>query len=87
MNKKEKAEMKKYVLRTHNIETTKEGFMCNDGDIFKNVWEALDHTIWLDLMKKRIKDDGSERECNDYYEIIEERPSYQSINEKKEAMQ
>ncbi len=83
--KTEEEMMKKYVLRAHNIETTKEGlFMCNDGDMFANVWEALEHTIWLE--------DGKERECdlmsktindNDYYEIIKERPSYQSKKEKE----
>ena len=85
MTTNEEEMMKKYVLRTHNIEITKGGlFMCNDGDMFGNVWEALEHTIWLDLGSKIIKDeDGKERECNDYYEVIEERPSYQSKKEKK----
>ena len=73
-------DIKRFVLRAHNIEITDEGFMCNDGDTFNDVWEALEHTIWLDLMKKRITDnDGKERDCNDYYEIIEGKPSYMSI--------
>lgn len=71
-------DIKRFVLRAHNIEITDEGFVCNDGDIFDDVWRALEHTIWLDLMTKRITDDGKERDCNDYYEIIEERPSNQS---------
>lgn len=74
----EEEDYKRKVLRAHNIEVIKDGFICNDGDIFKSVWEALDHTIWLDLKSKTINDDGKERECNDYYEIIKESPSYQS---------
>ena len=71
------------VLRSHNIEIMDEGFMCDDGDIFTNIWEALYHTICLDLISRHIKYKNIDRNCNDYYEILNKRPSYQSIKEKK----
>lgn len=74
-------EMVKFVLRSHNIEAIDNDFICNDGDMFTNIWEALEHAIWLDLTKTTIKDGDKSRNCNDYYEVIEGRPSNQSIND------
>jgi len=80
ITKKEESLYMKAVLRAHNIEIQKDGtFMCNDGDCMDNIWKALDHTIYLDLISKRLLD--PDRDCNDYYEIINEKPSYQSIKE------
>ena len=87
MDKKQESLYRKSVMRAHNIEITDNGFMCNDGDTFKNVWEALEHTIWLDLSSRHIKYETGknpltiDRNCNDYYEIMEERPSAQSKEE------
>jgi hypothetical protein len=38
-------------------------YYCNDGDGFRNVWEALEHTIWLDLM-------ACHPEAKTYHELI-----------------
>ena len=65
----EKALYRNAVLKAHNIKITDKGFMCNDGDIFVDVWEALDHTISLDLMS---------RNSNNYYEILEKSPNHQN---------
>lgn len=83
MDKSEEASYRQSVIRAHNIEITEDGFMCNDGDVFTNVWEALEHTIWLDLITKEIKDKNTKRHCNDYYEILNESPSHESIEEEK----
>lgn len=73
---------KKSVLRAHNITYRDKHYWCNDGDGFKDIWNALEHTIWLDLNSKTINtEDGKERDCNDYYEILNERESHESMEE------
>jgi hypothetical protein len=64
ISEKEKALYRKEVLRAHNIKLEGTMFWCNDGDGFDNVWEALEHTIWLDLMASDAKD---------YHDLIYER--------------
>jgi hypothetical protein len=87
------------VMRAHNITFVKKGerlyfkknfepkdiYYCNDGDGFYSLWKALDHTIWLDLLSKRVS--CLDRDCNDYYELINERPSHQSLEEDKKVKQ
>lgn len=85
MKQSEETEYKKAVLRSHNIDFKDGTYWCNDGDGFNTIWEALEHTIWLDLMTKRIKTADGDRDCNDYYELIHERPSHQSIEEDKKV--
>lgn len=84
MTKDQEKHYRLAVMRAHNIEIEDNGFICNDGDVFSNLWEALDHTIWLDMMSTRILGkDRKERDCRDYYEIMNERESHQSVEEDK----
>ena len=83
MTKDQEKHYRLAVMRAHNIEIEDNGFMCNDGDTFKNIWEALDHTIWLDLCSRHLKYENIDRNVNDYYEILNESPSEQSKEEEE----
>lgn len=57
ISKKEERLYMNLVLDAHNITRGKDGYYyCNDGDGMKNVWEALEHSIWLDLLTCDAKD-------------------------------
>ena len=50
MDKKEEDLYKNSVLSSHGIEFKEGWYYCNDGDGFDNIWAALDHIIFLDLI-------------------------------------